>query len=545
MPRGIGWSVRWIAALAVCQATLMVGLGLLITGPARHLWPLMAEDRVNEAFVRLRTGPLTTLSSVASEGGNTGTVIGVTLASCLGLILIPRLPMWRQAVFLAVAVSLQSLVFLVITFAVDRHRPEVHRLDGSLPTSSYTSGHTGAATAIYGGLALLALSRLRGPWRTVVACLLCVLPFLVGLARLYRGMHHPTDVMGGLVNGTLSLLIAGRALLADGAVAGSPAPASTPTAGLSRPVAPGRTAVIFNPTVTDEAGRHALRRVLEHHGHTAPVFVETTAEDPGGGQTAGVVRDGATLVVVCGGDGTLRAAAESLAGTDVPLALVPCGTGNLLARNLGLPLAPADALDAALRGTAHRIDLGRIEGDGLPPTHFAAMAGAGLDAATMQRANANDRAKAVLGWPTYVLAVLRELRTPHTGVSVRLDGAPALRRTARMVLVGNIGTVQGGVTLLPDARADDGRLDLLILDPRGIGGWLSALWTLLRGGTTASREGCGGGAPVELFTFRRAEFTFDTELPRELDGDPVTAGRHLTAEVGPGALTVLLSAREQ
>ncbi|WP_437022854.1 diacylglycerol kinase family protein [Streptomyces bungoensis] len=545
MPRGIGWSVRWIAALTVCQATLMVGLGLLITGPARHRWPITAEDGVNEAFVRLRTGTLTTLSAIASQAGNTGTVIGVTLASCLGLILIPRLPMWRQAVFLAVAVSLQSLVFLVITFAVDRHRPEVHRLDGSLPTSSYTSGHTGAATAIYGGLALLALSRLRGPWRTVVACLLCVLPLLVGLARLYRGMHHPTDVMGGLVNGTLSLLIARRALLADGAVAAPPAPAPAPAADPSRPVAPGRTAVIFNPTVTDEAGRDALRRVLEHHGHTAPVFVETTAEDPGGGQTAGAVRDGATLVVVCGGDGTLRAAAESLAGTDVPLALVPCGTGNLLARNLGLPLAPADALDAALRGTAHRVDLGRIEGDGLPPTHFAAMAGAGLDAATMRRANAADRAKAVLGWPTYVFAVLRELRTPRTGVSVRLDGAPALRRTARMVLVGNIGTVQGGVTLLPDARADDGRLDLLILDPRGFGGWLSALWTLLRGGTTTSREGGEGGAPVEFFTFRRAEFTFDAELPRELDGDPVTAGRQLTAEVRPGALTVLLPAREQ
>ncbi|MET8949059.1 diacylglycerol kinase family protein [Streptomyces sp. NPDC004542] len=563
MPRGLGWSARWIAALTVCQATLMVGIGLLITGPARTLWPLTAEDRVNEAFVRMRTGTLTTLSSIASEAGNTGTVIGVTLASCLGLILIPRLPMWRQAVFLAVAVSLQSLVFLVITFAVDRHRPEVHRLDGSLPTSSYTSGHTGAATAIYGGLAVLALSRLRGPWRTVVACLLCVIPLMVGVARLYRGMHHPTDVMGGLVNGCLSLLIAGRALLADAAVTAPPASAPAPAPGRPHKV-PGRTAVIFNPTVTDPAGRDALRRVLEHHGHLAPAFIETTAEDPGGGQTAEAVRDGATLVVVCGGDGTLRAAADALAGSDVPLALVPCGTGNLLARNLGLPTAPADALDAALRGTPHRVDLGRIEGDGLAATHFAAMSGAGLDAATMRRANANDRAKAVLGWPTYVLAVLRELRTPRTGVSVRLDGAPALRRTARMVLVGNIGTVQGGVTLLPGARPDDGRLDLLILDPRGIGGWLAALRTLLRRGAAPSPspavpaprapeagdggqgdDGAEGGAPVEFFTFRRAEFTFDTPQPRELDGDPVTTGRRLTAEVRPGALTVLLPAREK
>ncbi|WP_460106401.1 bifunctional phosphatase PAP2/diacylglycerol kinase family protein [Streptomyces sp. YKOK-J1] len=547
LPRGTGWSIRSIGALTVCQATLMVGLGLLITGPARLLWPLTAEDGVNESLAHARTATLTTLSSIASEAGNTMTVIAVTLATCLGLILIPRLPRWRESVFLAVAVSLQSAVFLVITFAVDRHRPEVHRLDGSLPTSSYTSGHTGAATALYGGLAVLAASRLRGPWRTVVVCLLCAVPLLVGLARLYRGMHHPTDVAGGLVNGSLSLLIVGRALLTEGRVTAPPGgtPAPAPAAGEARRD-PGSTAVIFNPTVTDRAGREALRRVLEQHGHHAPVFVETTADDPGGGQTAGAIRDGATLVVVCGGDGTLRAAAEALAGSDVPLALVPCGTGNLLARNLGLPLAPADALDAALRGTARRVDLGRIEGDGLAPAHFAAMAGAGLDAATMRRANANDRAKSLLGWPTYALAVLREMRGPRTGVSIRLDGAPALRRTARMVLVGNVGSVQGGVTLLPAARPDDGRLDLLVLDPSGIAGWLSAVRTLLRPGKAASeRHGDEAGVPVEFHTFRRAEFVFDDPQPRELDGDPVDSGRRLTVEVRPGALTMLLPSREK
>ncbi|WP_333777303.1 diacylglycerol kinase family protein [Streptomyces sp. IBSBF 3136] len=559
LPRGLGRCAGWIGALTVCQAALMVGLGLLITGPAHILWPLAAEDRVNEAFVRMRTGTLTTLSSIASEAGNTETVIAVTLVSCLCLLLVPRLPRWRQAAFLALAVSLQSLVFLVITVAVDRHRPEVHRLDGSLPTSSYTSGHTGAATAIYGGLAVLAVSRLRGPWRIVVGCVLCALPLLVGVARLYRGMHHPTDVVGGLVNGSLSLLIVGRALLMDARVAARPAtpePAQAPTPAADRPRrTPGHAAVILNPTVTGRTDRDALRRVLEHHGHHAPVFIETTADDPGGGQAADAVRDGAALVVVCGGDGTVRAAADALAGGDVPLALVPCGTGNLLARNLGLPLAPADALDAALRGTAHRVDLGRIEGDDLAPTHFAAMSGAGLDAAMVQRANANDRAKSLLGWPAYVIAVLQVLRTPRTALSVRLDGAPALRRTARMVLVGNIGTVQGGLTLLPSAQPDDGRLDLLILDPRGIGGWLAAVRTLLRPGTTASPARSGpdareprhdeGGTPVEFFTFRRAEITFDAPQPRELDGDPVTAGRHLTAEVRPGALTMLLPAREK
>ncbi|MGW2822765.1 diacylglycerol kinase family protein [Streptomyces sp. NPDC001443] len=548
VPRGIGWSVCWITALTACQAAFMVGIGLLITGPAHRLWPLTAEDRVNRALEGMRTPALTGLSSVASEAGNTLTVIVVTLMCCLGMLLIPRLPMWRQTVFLALAVSLQSLVFLVVTVAVDRHRPDVHRLDGSLPTSSYTSGHTGAATALYGGLAVLTLTRLRGPWRTTVACLLCVLPLLVGVARLYRGMHHPTDVVGGVVNGGLSLLVAGYALLMDGFV--TVPPALAPVAGRRQPV-PGRTVVVFNPTVTDQADREALRQVLERHGHLAPAFVETTADDPGGGQTADAVREGATLVVVCGGDGTLRAAADVLAGSGVPLALVPCGTGNLLARNLGLPPTPADALDAALRGTPHHIDLGRVEGDGLASTHFTAMSGAGLDAAMVQRANANSRIKSLLGWPAYVLAALRVLRTPRTGLSVRLDGAPALRRTARMVLVGNIATVQGGVPLLPGARPDDGRLNLLILDPRGLGGWAAAVRALLRRGTSGSPSTAvpgsraRDGVPVEYFTFRRAEFAFDAPQPRELDGDSVAAGRRLTAEVRPGALTMLLPKREK
>ncbi|MDX3802413.1 diacylglycerol kinase family protein [Streptomyces sp. AK04-3B] len=554
LPRGTGRAAARIAALTVCQGAVMVGCGLLITGPARGLWPMTVEDDVNEGLERGRTGTLTTLSFLGSEAGNTLTVIAVTVLACAALILIPRLPLWRQAAFLAVAVSLQSLVFLIITEAVDRHRPEVDRLDASPPTSSYTSGHTGAATAIYGGLAVLALSRLRGPWRRIVGAVLLVVPLVVALARLYRGMHHPTDVIGGLLNGSLSLLIVGRTLLTGATVTAAPdaGPAPSSTSTRTSPGAPDdrHAAVIFNPTVTGEADREALRGVLDRHGYRVPVFIATTAEDPGTGQTAGALRNGAGLVVVCGGDGTLRAAADALAGSGVPLAVVPCGTGNLLARNLGLPLTPTDALDAALRGTPHRLDLGRIEGDALPATHFAAMSGAGLDAAIMERTD--DRAKSVLGWPAYVLAGVGALRTPRMRLTLRLDDAPALRRTARMVLVGNVGTVQGGTTLLPAARPDDGLLDLLLLDPRGVAGWTRALTTLVRGGAKGARQapadtasaeaGDGSGTPVEFFTFRRAELTFDSAQSRELDGDPVTQGRRLTAEVRPGALTVLLPA---
>ncbi|MFJ3224533.1 diacylglycerol kinase family protein [Streptomyces sp. NPDC086783] len=552
LPRGTGRTAARIGGLTACQAALMVGFGLLITGPAHDMWPMTVEDDVNEGLEQHRTGLLTTFSWFASEAGNTLTIIAITLAVCLGLVLIPRLPMWRQAVFLAVAVSLQALVFLIVTASVDRHRPEVHRLDASPPTSSYTSGHTGAATALYAGLAALALSRIRGPWRKAAAGLLLLIPLLVALARLYRGMHHPTDVVGGLTNGSLSLLIVGRALFTDASVTAAPSARPAPAVGAgSNGLASGRTVVVYNPTVTDENLCGALRDVLNRHGHHAVEFEQTTIEDTGGGQAARAAADGASLVVVCGGDGTLRAAADAMAGSGVPLALVPSGTGNLLARNLGLPLSPAAALDAALGGTVRHIDLGRIEGDDLEATHFAAMSGAGLDAAIME--NTDDRTKSFLGWPAYVLAGITTLRTPRMRVTIKLDGAPALRRTARMVLFANVGTVQGGLTLVPAARCDDGRLDLLILDPRGPSGWIRVLGALLRGARTPkptsvdtiAAHDADAGVPVEFFTFERAELTFESEQSRELDGDPVTPGRRLTAEVRPGALTMLLPAGEK
>ncbi|MEV7405225.1 diacylglycerol kinase family protein [Streptomyces sp. NPDC091267] len=549
---GSGRAAVRIGVLTVCQAALMVGFGLLITGRAGGMWPLSVEDHVNEGFERLRTGPLNDASFIASEAGNTTTVIVITLLACLGLLLIPRLPKWRAAVFLAVSVSLQALVFLIIQTCVDRDRPHVDRLDPSPPTASFTSGHTGAATALYAGLAVLAFSRIRGPWRKVVGCLLLLVPLVVAVARLYRGMHHPTDVLGGMLNGSLSLLIAGRALMAEGSKP-TPPPSNAMEVALkaaeerSEQVA-GHTVVVVNPTVTDDAAREALRLVLEQHGHHSVEFVSTTAEDPGGGQSAAAVRDGASLVVVCGGDGTVRAAADALAGTGVALAVVPCGTGNLLARNLGLPLTPAEALAAALSGDARRIDLGRIEGDLLPATHFTAMSGAGLDAAMLE--NTGDRAKSAMGWPAYVVAGVSSLRAPRMSVSIRLDHGPVLHRTARMVLLANIGRVQGGAALVPAAEPDDGLLDLAVFDPHGPTGWLRAVGILLRGrskqprpaaqGSYPSADSAGSGTPVEYFTFRRAELRFGSEQPREIDGDPVRPGRRIVAEVRPGALTVLL-----
>jgi diacylglycerol kinase family enzyme/membrane-associated phospholipid phosphatase len=536
---GIATAAGRIAAMTVCQAAVLIGFGLLITGPARHWWPITAEDRVNAGFVHLRTGAFDTATFWGSEAGNTLTIIAITLAVCATLAFAPVLPRWREAVFLAVSVSLQALVFLAITSAVDRHRPEVHRLDASPPTSSYTSGHTGAATALYGGLAVLVVTRARRlsrPWRIAVGVLLILIPFAVGTCRLYRGMHHPTDVAGGLLNGALSLLIVGRTVLSA-----DPAPAPLPHHAAGAAVAearrtaepvPGTAVVIVNPLSTGPADRDRLRLVLERHGRTAPRFAETTAEDPGGGLAAQAVAEGASLVVVCGGDGTVRAVAEALAGTGVPLAVAPHGTGNLLARNLGLPLDPVRALDAALSGTARPVDLGRIEGDDLPATLFCAMAGAGLDAVLMERTP--ECAKSALGWPAYALASVRALRTPRTALTLRLDGGEPVRRTARMVVVANVGQLQGGAALAPGARPDDGLLHVVLVDPHGLGGWLGAAGHVIRG---SSRSGSG---PVETLTCRSAELVLHSRQSREIDGDPVAPGQRLSARVLPGAVSVLL-----
>ncbi|MFF8006369.1 diacylglycerol kinase family protein [Streptomyces parvus] len=550
---GIPRAAAHIGAFAVCQAAVIAGFGLLITGPAREFWPMTAEDTAVEALENARTAALDTASTIASALGDTSTVVGLTLLACLALVLAPGLPRWREAVFLAVGVSLQSLIFVLITASVDRTRPDVERMDYSPPTSSYTSGHTGAATALYAGLAVLVLSRVRAPWRKPLAALLLLLPLLVGLARLYRGMHHPTDVAGGLANGALSLLVVGRAVLPGHSWVGRP-PADAMdiavAAAEERPApAQKQVTVIVNPTVTDEATQEQLRLALAQHGYRDTPFVATTAEDTGGGQTADALRAGAELIVVCGGDGTVRAVANALAGTGVPLVLVPSGTGNLLARHLHLPLGPAEALAAGLTGEPRALDLGRIEGDGFSAGHFTAMAGAGLDATMLEETS--DRAKSVLGWPAYVLAGAKGLRTPRMRLTVRLDGGPELRRTARMVLLANIGTVQAGAAPVPAAKPDDGLLDLAVFDPRGAGGWLRAAGVLLRakrraaGGDGVSGAGTGDGGPVEFHTFRRAELAFARTQPREIDGDPVGPGLRLTAEVRPGALTVMLPARER
>ncbi|MFE5770605.1 diacylglycerol kinase family protein [Streptomyces sp. NPDC056485] len=532
------------------QAACVAGLGLLVTGPLAGRSPLSAEDGVNRVLAAHRGVPATTFSDAVSLLAGTTSVIALTLLACAALLCLPRAPRWREAVFLAVSVAAQSAVFVLVTLVVERPRPDVPHLDAAPPTSSFPSGHVGASVALFGGLAVLAAGRLRGARRGVVVGLLLLLPLAVAGSRLYRGMHHPSDVVAGLLNGACTLLVVAYALLpgagaAPGPAAGGALPVARPVGGGRAPSgARGRVVVVRHPHACGHETAASVRAVLRRHGYADQVWAQTSADEPCGALAARTAGADTSLVVVCGGDGTVRACADVLAGTGIPLAIVPCGTGNLLARNLGLPSDPVAALREGLSGRTVGLDVGRVDGDGLTPTRFVVMAGAGFDAAMVR--DASDRLKERLGWVAYVVAALRHLRDPRMRLSIRLDGGAPLERRARMVVIGNVGTLQGGLPLLPDARPDSGRLELVLLDPRGPRGWLAAghLASRTKGGPVRPAPGRTGrraarGA-LEYFSAARIELGFARAQPRELDGDAFPAGTRVTAEVEPGALRVCL-----
>ncbi|MFF4174176.1 phosphatase PAP2 family protein [Streptomyces sp. NPDC001744] len=528
------------------QVAVVAGLGLLVTGPLADLRPLSEEDGVNRFLAAHRTPAATTFTDWLSLLADTQSVIVVTFLCAVALLWVPRGPRWREAAFLALSVAAQSAVFLLVTLVVNRDRPGVPHLDGAPPTSSFPSGHVGAATALFGGLAVLAARNLRGTRRHVVVALLLLVPPAVAFSRVYRGMHHPSDVVAGLLNGACTLVLLAIALLP---------PRSRDEAGVPVPAAraAGRAVVVRHPHGCGDETAARVRAVLLHHGYAEQRWTETTPEAPAGALLAHLTGSGtdgpdagpAGLVVACGGDGTVRACADVLAGTGIPLAIVPCGTGNLLARNLRLPADPVAALREGLSGRTAGLDVGRIEGDGLVPTRFAVMAGAGFDAAMVQDASA--RLKKNLGWPAYALSAVRHLRDPRMRLSIRLDGGAPLERRARMVVIGNVGTLQGGLPLLPGARPDSGRLEVVLLDPRGVTGWLAAagyLVTRVPGGraphASGARERPVAHGALEYFGAARVDLRFTRPQPREVDGDVFPAGTRLTAEVEPGALRVCL-----
>ncbi|HLI35931.1 MAG TPA: diacylglycerol kinase family protein [Streptosporangiaceae bacterium] len=258
------------------------------------------------------------------------------------------------------------------------------------------------------------------------------------------------------------------------------------------------------------------------------LFFETTVDEQGAGLAREAIAAGARLVAAVGGDGTVRACAQALACTGVPLAIVPRGTANLAARALGLPSGLGAALAAGLRGRERRIDLAAADG-----MTFAAMAGIGLDAAVV--AATPRLLKERLGWLAYAMAGTAHLAGRPHRFTVRIDGGEPMTRWARSVVVGNAGLLPGGFMLLPDARLDDALLDVGILAASGPLGWAQVAHRVLARSRRGSRQ-------LERHQARRVEVSADAILPREADGEIIAPSRSLTVTLRPAALLVRVPA---
>jgi YegS/Rv2252/BmrU family lipid kinase len=296
-----------------------------------------------------------------------------------------------------------------------------------------------------------------------------------------------------------------------------------------------RVALVFNPVNAGERPDERKREVVEAlkaAGADDVLVEETTKEDPGRGATERALAKSVEVILVAGGDGTVMACVSALAGSATPLAVLPGGTGNLLATNFDLPGELEEAAALALRGRGRRLDVGALHGDGLDGDRFVVMSGIGFDAATLRDADAELKSR--IGALAYLLSGLRHLRRRPVEYRITLDGLPAFSRVGQGVLVGNLGRLQGGLEVLPGAEPDDGILDVGVLQTRSLGGWLRlAGRVLLRRG----RRG-PSGPPLELFRARRVEVACKRPQPVERDGDPVPPRRHFAVEILPAALTL-------
>ncbi|AMM33484.1 diacylglycerol kinase [Sinomonas atrocyanea] len=290
-------------------------------------------------------------------------------------------------------------------------------------------------------------------------------------------------------------------------------------------------ALIVNPVKQGaEAVVESFRARCAARG-AEPLVLETTVEDPGAGMAREALDKGAELVVVAGGDGTVRAAAGALAGTGTPLGVVPLGTGNLLARNLGLPIDdPERALDTAMGGAERRIDVAWAKMDDGDELAFVVMAGLGLDATVM--ANTDDDLKAKAGWFAYVVSAAQNIVGESHRIRVDVDGQLAMDRRQRGVMVGNCGRIQGNVEVFPGAKVDDGILNVLAVAPSGFRGWFRVVGALL---SRFRRH-----SPPDLGHFEGKRVRLASAHPHDiqLDGDHLGQGRVFTARVDQGALTV-------
>jgi diacylglycerol kinase (ATP) len=307
-----------------------------------------------------------------------------------------------------------------------------------------------------------------------------------------------------------------------------------------------RMAFVVNPTKPGLAQlREAAYLASTARNLPEPLWLYTTTEDSGTVAAREAVAAGAELLVAAGGDGTVRAVASAAADSGLPMGVIPLGTGNLLARNLGLPLRDvATSLAIALDGDEIPIDVGWIliteESGEIIEQPFLVVAGIGLDAEMVAGAKASLKSR--IGWLAYAVAALRHLRATRMLATVTVDDQAPVEKKMRTVLVANCGRLPAGLVLAPEARIDDGKLDIAILDARGgIAGWTELAGQVWLQGTRISAPSLPDSWRAGRIDHSRgSSVEIQTEAPQriQVDGEPIGHASSLRAWVTPAAVTV-------
>ncbi|MCL3817217.1 phosphatase PAP2 family protein [Aeromicrobium wangtongii] len=390
---------------------------------------------------------------------------------------------------------------------------------------SFPSGHSAGAGMFFTVAVLFTIILTgRGLKRRVLVTILVLLALGVGASRIFLGVHYLSDVVAGLSFGMAVTI--GLWMLIVGGSSRVPYAAAMIT-GSGRK----RVAVVINPSkIADvEDFKTRVRTVAEGSGWNEPIWFETSVEDPGHGQATAALAQGVDLIIAAGGDGTVRAVCEKAARSGTAVGIIPLGTGNLLARNLAIPLNTRDALDVAFGGQDRAIDLSTLETDSGTSTSFLVMAGLGMDAAIMT--GVNDQLKSRVGWLAYFVSGIKAARFPAMKVQITVDDGEPRKFRARTVVVGNVGFLQGGIPLLPDAQIDDGLLDVVVIAPKRFIGWLAIIVRIVgRRKRTNER--------LDRLTGQKVHVRAEKPVPMQLDGDPVGEGQEITAQVQPGILLV-------
>jgi YegS/Rv2252/BmrU family lipid kinase len=520
-PRG-----RWTA---LAWALLCTGLFIALAVLVDHHWsPLVDLDRdlggrpfrftADHAWVRH-----------LAEGIQTATQPNyVVVAGLVAAIVLAVKSYRRAAIWTAIVLTVARVSYYLLKQLLERPRPHWEEPIDRVAGWSFPSGHATVTTAAMGVAVVIAsmLIRRRGLRRLVIGASIAV-ALAVGADRVFLGVHYASDVAGGILLGIaipLVSLVAFDPQPRSISLVNGPLPQAIPSSER-------RVAAILNPVkVDDPAGfRLMVERMALESAWQQVSWWETTVEDTGYRMAHEAAVSGADLVLAIGGDGTIRAVCEELAGTGVPVGIVPAGTGNLLARNLSIPLYLRAAVDVGLNGQDRAIDMVRVSGDEMEDATFLVMAGMGFDAAIMEGVNEDFKKK--VGWLAYVWSALKALMFPVIRVEVSVDGAPFTRHRARTLVIGNVGLLQAGMPLIPEAAIDDGQLDVVLLYPRRFLSWIPLAARVLTRNPRTDET-------ITRMTGREVVVRTQAPAPRQLDGDLIAPGKELRAECVHGRLLV-------